>query len=87
MLACRNTDSAEAVARELREETGNKNITVLKLDLASLKSVREFVKAFTSQHDHLHILINNAGRPALCQILKTFPRHLHSLNRSQALNA
>ena len=31
------------------------------LDLASLASVREFASAFATNHDHLDVLVNNAG--------------------------
>jgi NAD(P)-dependent dehydrogenase (short-subunit alcohol dehydrogenase family) len=34
---------------------------VLKLDLGSLESVRDFAKEFNSKYDRLDILINNAG--------------------------
>ena len=34
---------------------------VMKLDLNSLRSIREFAKTFTDVEDRLDVLINNAG--------------------------
>ena len=39
----------------------NKNLTILKLDLSSPKSIEECVKAFKKLNKKLDILINNAG--------------------------
>jgi len=67
-LAVRRPDAAEAVAAELRKQTGNNAITVMRLDIADLHSVREFTEAWTSP---LHILINNAGIMATPELEKT----------------
>lgn len=61
VLACRNADAAEAARREVEQATGNRNLSVAMLDLASLASVRRFAAEFTSAHDRLHVLVNNAG--------------------------
>ena len=45
----------------IRRETGNSSVEALELDLASLDSVRRFVKLFVKQVDRLDVLINNAG--------------------------
>lgn len=34
----------------------------MELDLANLRSVREFCKKFLQQEKNLHILVNNAGK-------------------------
>jgi len=39
----------------------NKNIHMLKCDLASFESIRNCCKEFKSKYDNLHVLINNAG--------------------------
>ncbi|CAD7011957.1 unnamed protein product [Ceratitis capitata] len=60
-MACRDLKKCEKVRQRIISETKNKEIYALKLDLASLKSIREFVREFKSREDHLDILINNAG--------------------------
>ncbi len=62
VIACRNLVKGEEAKTKLIATTGHKAITVLPLDLASLQSVREFVKVFdTTDLPPLHGLINNAG--------------------------
>jgi short-subunit dehydrogenase len=61
ILACRNSEKTMAVVKEIQEKTGNENVEFIKIDLMSLKSVKEFVDEFKSRYDHLHILMNNAG--------------------------
>ena len=61
VLACRDPEAAESVAREIRAETGNDEVHVRELDLSSLASVRRFAAAFLDEFDRLDVLINNAG--------------------------
>jgi NAD(P)-dependent dehydrogenase (short-subunit alcohol dehydrogenase family) len=61
-IAARRIDAAEEVARSLREETGNRNISVRPLDLSDLKSVQRFVETWSGPID---ALVNNAGIMAL----------------------
>ncbi|XP_035686781.1 retinol dehydrogenase 13-like [Branchiostoma floridae] len=61
ILACRSLEKAEEAAKEIRSQTGNKNVVVHKLDLASLTSVRQFVKVINDAKPRLDVLINNAG--------------------------
>jgi NAD(P)-dependent dehydrogenase (short-subunit alcohol dehydrogenase family) len=51
----------DAVAAEMRAGTGNDDVTVLVADLASLESIRQAADRFRTEHDRLHMLINNAG--------------------------
>lgn len=51
----------EKVKKELIEKTNNKNIHILKCDLASFESIRNCCKEFKSKYNNLHVLINNAG--------------------------
>ncbi|XP_078593080.1 retinol dehydrogenase 13-like [Branchiostoma floridae x Branchiostoma japonicum] len=61
ILACRDLTKAEAAAAEIRQDTGNGNVVVEKLNLASLDSVREFAAKVNAGESRLDILINNAG--------------------------
>ncbi|TSK31392.1 Retinol dehydrogenase 12 [Bagarius yarrelli] len=61
VMACRDLLKAEKAAEEIRCTTGNGNVVVRHLDLASLISVRQFAQEYISTEDRLDILINNAG--------------------------
>ncbi|HTA16972.1 MAG TPA: SDR family NAD(P)-dependent oxidoreductase, partial [bacterium] len=61
ILACRNAGKAKGVLDELVQDSGNQNLSVMSLDVASLSSVRAFAKEFLRAHPTLDILINNAG--------------------------
>ncbi|XP_038059959.1 retinol dehydrogenase 12-like isoform X2 [Patiria miniata] len=63
ILACRNLQKAEDAAKEIKTRTGNSEVVVRHLDLASLQSVREFANKIIESEDRLDILINNAGVP------------------------
>ena len=62
ILACRDIAKAEAAVREIQKDTGNNNLAVYKLDLASLASVKECAKKIKAGESRLDILINNAGK-------------------------
>ena len=62
VMACRNSEKAEKAKMELINETGNKNIQVMELNLASLLSVKSFITFFkNAQHPPLFGLVCNAG--------------------------
>ncbi|XP_029922358.1 dehydrogenase/reductase SDR family member 13-like [Myripristis murdjan] len=61
ILACRNKEKAEAAAFDIRRESGNSQVVFMQLDLASLKSVRDFAETFLRTEPRLDLLINNAG--------------------------
>lgn len=52
---------ARIAADEIRQKSGNGNVAVKKLDLASLQSVRDLAKDIQENEERLDILINNAG--------------------------
>ena len=58
ILACRNISKGNSAAEYIRSETLNDNITAIALDLASLKSVREFAEKINAP---VYALDNNAG--------------------------
>lgn len=53
----RDVSKVSITAGELREELPSASITVMELDLASLKSVRAFAKAFLATGKPLNILL------------------------------
>ncbi|XP_076864993.1 retinol-DH_like_SDR_c domain-containing protein isoform X2 [Brachyhypopomus gauderio] len=61
VMACRDLTKAENAAAEIQRSTGNVNVVVRHLDLASLYSVRQFAHEFIATEGRLDILINNAG--------------------------
>lgn len=60
-MACRSLDSANQAREEIVNETGNLNVFVRNLDLASVDSIRKFVDQFKKEESKLDVLINNAG--------------------------
>ncbi|XP_069782942.1 retinol dehydrogenase 12-like isoform X3 [Narcine bancroftii] len=63
ILACRDEVRGKQVARELREGTGNQEVVVTHLDLASLTSIRCFAEEMSHREGRLDVLVNNAGAP------------------------
>ena len=61
IMACRNLDKSKAAVERAKKESGSNDIILMRLNLSSLKSVREFAEEFLSKYSRLNILINNAG--------------------------
>jgi len=61
ILACRDLKKANLAANEIRQKSGNGNVLVESLDLASFDSVRKFAARINAQEERIDILINNAG--------------------------
>jgi NAD(P)-dependent dehydrogenase (short-subunit alcohol dehydrogenase family) len=60
-MACRSIDSANQAKEEIVKETGNSEVFVQHLDLASIDSIQRFVASFKQNENKLDVLINNAG--------------------------
>lgn len=60
IIASRNETKLKRSRDEIQNVTGNKNVTYGILDLASLKSVRNFANEVNTE-ERLDVLINNAG--------------------------
>lgn len=56
-------------AESIIEESGNKDVVVMELDLASFASVRKFAAQVLQNESRLDILINNAGCAAIAKKL------------------
>jgi NAD(P)-dependent dehydrogenase (short-subunit alcohol dehydrogenase family) len=61
LMACIDLTAARPVCEAIKQETGNPNIDLLQIDLASLNSIREFARQFFKKYGGLDVLINNAG--------------------------
>ncbi|KAK4480949.1 hypothetical protein RD792_011809 [Penstemon davidsonii] len=61
VIAARNVEAANKAKQLILKDNENARIDVLKLDLASLKSVKDFADNFIALNLPLNILINNAG--------------------------
>ncbi|KAK4392228.1 Short-chain dehydrogenase B, chloroplastic [Sesamum angolense] len=61
IIAARNTETANNAKQLILKDNHNAHVDVLKLDLASLKSVEAFADNFIALDLPLNILINNAG--------------------------
>jgi len=61
IMACRNLEKAEVARQEILKQVPDAELEILKLDLNSLQSVRDFATAYTNKYDKLDILIENAG--------------------------
>lgn len=70
VLTARNRAKGEAAAAAIRAATGNHQVEVEALELASLANVRACAQRVLARHPALHILVNNAGVMA-CPFAKT----------------
>lgn len=65
VLACRDLLKGGVASEHIAKEHPTASVELAELDLSSLASIRAFVEGFTSRHEELHILCNNAGVMAL----------------------
>ncbi|XP_063966292.1 retinol dehydrogenase 12-like [Lytechinus pictus] len=61
ILACRSEEKANQAVSQVQKKVPGAKVSFMKLDLNSLKSVREFSDAFHATGKPLHALCNNAG--------------------------
>ena len=61
IMACYCPAKAEVKCQKLIEETGNKNIEVIGIDLANLQTVRHFADTIKERFGRVDLLMNNAG--------------------------
>lgn len=61
IMGCRDMEKCEAAAREIRGKTLNPHVYPCRLDLASMKSIREFAERINREEKRVDVLINNAG--------------------------
>ncbi|VDI74389.1 WW domain-containing oxidoreductase [Mytilus galloprovincialis] len=61
IMACRNTEKAEKCKSNILKDRPKATIEILHLDLASLRSVKQFAEEYKRRAWPLHMLILNAG--------------------------
>ncbi|MBN2693276.1 SDR family NAD(P)-dependent oxidoreductase [bacterium] len=61
IMACRNIQKATDAKNSILLQVKDAQLDIIKIDLSSLSSVREFVKTFREKYQKLNYLINNAG--------------------------
>jgi NAD(P)-dependent dehydrogenase (short-subunit alcohol dehydrogenase family) len=61
VLACRNLEKGRAAQRAIEAAAPQAQVELAELDLGSLASVRAFAERFLAGHEHLDLLLNNAG--------------------------
>jgi NAD(P)-dependent dehydrogenase (short-subunit alcohol dehydrogenase family) len=65
VLACRNLEKGQAAIDAIRKASPGAALTLERLDLGNLGSVRAFAENFAKSHARLDVLINNAGIMAI----------------------
>jgi len=60
VITTRDVEKGAAARSDIRERTGI-DVDVMELDLARLAAVRDFAARFADTHEHLDVLVNNAG--------------------------
>ena len=61
IIGCRSRVRGEEAVRKIIASTGNKEVSMMDLDLSDLGTVRKFAQDFCAKEDKLDILVNNAG--------------------------
>lgn len=61
VMGCRSLEKGGSAAQQIRKEVPDASLTVMKLDLADLSTVRDFSSRFKKEYHSLDILCNNAG--------------------------
>ena len=61
VMACYDLARAEVKRQMLVKDTGNQDIEIEFIDLASLKTVADFARRMEAKGEHVSLLMNNAG--------------------------
>lgn len=61
IITSRNEARGRAAVQEVVERSGNVEVDVMALDLASFRSIRTFAAELAGRTDRLDVLVNNAG--------------------------
>jgi NAD(P)-dependent dehydrogenase (short-subunit alcohol dehydrogenase family) len=61
IMVCRDETRGKAARTQVVSETGNESVDLMKADLSSLASVREFATEFNNKYSKLDVLVNDAA--------------------------
>jgi NAD(P)-dependent dehydrogenase (short-subunit alcohol dehydrogenase family) len=61
VIVGRDPARTEATLQEIRKQSGNEKVSSLVADLSVMSEVRKLAQQFRSNHNSLHVLLNNAG--------------------------
>lgn len=61
VITSRNEERGRAARDEIAERSGNSAVEVMRLDLASFRSIRSFAAGVLDHFDRLDVLVDNAG--------------------------
>lgn len=61
IMACRSAERGAKALDEVRKAANSQRVELLRVDMASQASVRDFVAEFSSRHQRLDVLIHNAA--------------------------
>lgn len=61
VMACRSPERGQAALEQVKQATGNPQVELMQLDLASQASIRRFAADFLAGHARLDVLIHNAA--------------------------
>ncbi len=67
IMTSRNQQKGQKALNAIQQEAPDSSLQLTQLDLADLTSVASFADDYLSQHNQLHILVNNAGVMAIPQ--------------------
>ena len=61
VMVCRDRARAETAQREIKQNSGNRQVELMLCDFSSQNSIRQFAQDFKQQYERLDVLVNNAG--------------------------
>lgn len=61
VMLCRNADKAEAAKAQILASVPDAKLELLLADMGSLAAIRAACDRFKAEHEHLDLLVNNAG--------------------------
>ncbi len=61
IIVGRNAEKGQALADEIKQQTGNSSVVSMSADLSAQAAIRQLVQDFKGQYQQLHVLVNNAG--------------------------